>query len=186
MRLRVLATLVAAAVAAAPAAAQSLAEAAAREKARREKETAKRPAAKIITEDELRGRRTGGTLSQPAADAGSSAPAPAAPGAAGTPAAAAPAVGAAAAPAERQKTDDELREEKQTEWRQKVHDAQANVANLRAKQDEIQGALNDTRTVYGPGRAGLMNQLEKTKAALAEAEQALSNLQEEGRRSRYR
>ena len=180
MHLRALTALLAVAVAAAPAAAQSLGEAAAREKVRRDKE-GKRPALKVITEDELRGRRTAGTVSAPAADdTGSASTSSATPAATAT-----PAPGGAAA-AEPQKTEEELRAEKVAEWRQKLHDAQANVANLRAKQDEIQGALNDTRTIYGPNRAALVNQLEKAKAAMAEAEQTVANLEEEGRRNRYR
>ena len=182
MRLRTLAAVLAAvAVAAAPAAAQSLGEIAEREKARREKEAGKRPAVKVITEDELRGRRTSGTVSQPAADdTGASASS----GQAAGPEA--PAGAAAGAPAAPQKTEEELRAEKQAQWRQKLQEAQANVSTLRARQDQIQAELNDTRTVYGPNRASLVNHLEKTKAALAEAEQAVSNLDEEGRRSRYR
>jgi hypothetical protein len=187
MRLSALATLVAAAaVAAVPVAAQSLGEVAAQEKARREKQ-GKRPSAKVITEDELRGRTSSGTVSQPAADGASSTdqaaagatPAAGAGGAAGAPGANAP----GGAP---QKTEDELRAERQTEWRQKLQEAQGNVSTLRARQDQIQTELNDTRTVYGPNRASLVGHLEKTKAALAQAEQMVANLEEEGRRQRYR
>jgi hypothetical protein len=186
MRLSALATLVAAAaVAAVPVAAQSLGEVAAREKARRDKE-GKRPAAKVITEDELRGRTSSGTVSQPAAD-GSSSSDQAAGGA--TPAAgAAGTAGAAGANAQGapQKTEEELRTERQAEWRQRLQEAQGNVSTLRARQDQIQAELNDTRTVYGPNRASLSGHLEKTKAALAQAEQSVANLEEEGRRNRYR
>ena len=182
MRLPALATLVAiVAVAAVPATAQSLGELAAREKARREKETAKRPAAKVITEDELRGRRTSGTVSQPAADE------VAATASAGQPSGtAAPAAGAPGAPAAAEKTEDEQRAERQADWRQKLQEAQANVSNLRARQDQIQAELNDVRTVYGPNRASLVSHLEKTKTALAQAQQTVTNLEEEGRRNRYR
>jgi hypothetical protein len=182
MRLFALAALVAVAVA--PASAQSLGEIAAREKARREKEAGKRPAAKVITEDELRGRRTAGTVSQPAAyevaaTASSEQAGTAAPGA--NPAN--PAGGPAAPP---QKTEDELRAEQQAQWRQKLLDAQANVASLRTRQEQIQAELNDTRSIYGPNRASLVGHLEKTKTALAQAEQTVANLEEEGRRNRYR
>lgn len=180
MHVRALATLLAVATSVTPTMAQSLGEIAEREKARRDKDAAKRPAAKVITEDELRGRRTSGTVSQPAADevvaGASSAPA------AGT----APAAGGAPAAGKPEKTEDELRAEKVAEWRQKLQDAQANVSTLRARQDQIQTELNDTRTVYGPNRASLINHLEKTKSALAQAEQTVANLEEEGRRSRYR
>src|ERR671922_795287 len=54
------------------AAAQSLGEIAAREKARKEKEAREgkaRPPVKVITQDDLRGRASAGTVSQPASDA---------------------------------------------------------------------------------------------------------------------
>jgi hypothetical protein len=177
--LRAVATLLTVAAAVTPAMAQSLGEIAERERVRREKEAAKRPAVKVITEDELRGRRTSGTVSQPAAD--DVAVATAAPAAGTTPPG-----GSVPAGAPAEKTEDQLRAEKQTEWRQKLQEAQANVSTLRARQDQIQAELNDTRTVYGPNRASLMNHLEKTKSALAQAEQTVTNLEEEGRRSRYR
>jgi hypothetical protein len=180
MRLFALAALVA--VAAAPASAQSLGEIAAREKARREKEAGKRPAAKVITEDELRGRRTAGTVSQPAAyEVAATASSEQAGGTAAP--AANPAGGPAAPP---QKTEDELRAEQQAQWRQKLLEAQANVASLRTRQEQIQAELNDTRSIYGPNRASLVGHLERTKTALAQAEQTVANLEEEGRRNRYR
>jgi hypothetical protein len=172
-----------------PASAQSLAEAAAREKERKERaarEGKSRPPVKVITEDELRGRMSSGTLSQPAAsDTDSSAatteggnPA-AAPGAAAQP-------DAAAKPAP-EKSEEEVRAEKQTEWRQKLQDAQARATTLRTRRDSIQTALNDmSGPIYGPGRASMANQLEQTKTALAAAEQTIAGLEEEGRRSRYR
>jgi hypothetical protein len=175
-----------------PAAAQSLGEVAAREKAKRDKaarEGKPRPPVKVITEDELRGRVTSGTLSQPAAEGGGesvpaegAAPADgSAPAEGGTPAA------APARPAAPEKSEDELRAERQTEWRQKLTDAQANVARLRARADQMQAALNDmTGPLYGPNRASIANQLEQTKAALTTAEQTVASLEEEGRRNRYR
>jgi hypothetical protein len=187
MRLPAAATLAALAVLVAipPASAQSLGEVAAREKARRDKEAREgkaRAPVKVITEDELRGRVGSGTLSQPAADEST----PAAP-AEGTPtevaSGAAPATGATAKP---EKTEDELRGERQAEWRQKLQDAQAKVTALRARRDEMQNELNDMKSLYGPNRASVANHLEKTKADLAAAEQAVANLEDEGRRNRYR
>ena len=164
-----------------PATAQSLGEVAAREKARKDKEAREgkaRTPVKVITEDELRGRMTSGTLSQPAAEDNVE-PAPAE----GTTPAAAP-VKPAAAP---EKSEDELRAERQAEWRQKLTDAQASVARLRARADQMQAALNDmTGPIYGPNRASIANQLEQTKTALASAEHTVATLEEEGRRNRYR
>jgi DNA repair exonuclease SbcCD ATPase subunit len=175
------------ALASLPVAAQSLGEAAAREKARREKaarEGKARPPVKVITEDELRGRVTSGTLSQPAATDTAS---EAAPQEGSTPAEGAAAPAAAPRPAEPEKSEEELRAERQTEWRQKLQAAQADVARLRARVDQIQAALNDmTGPIYGPNRASIANQLEQSKAALTTAEQTVASLEEEGRRNRYR
>jgi hypothetical protein len=60
------------------------------------------------------------------------------------------------------------------------------VASLRTRQEQIQAELNDTRSIYGPNRASLVGHLEKTKTALAQAEQTVANLEEDGRRNRYR
>jgi hypothetical protein len=165
-----------------PVAGQSLGEVAAREKARKDREARQgrgRAPVKVITEDELRGRVTSGTLSQPAAEAGTPEAAPeegaATPGA------------APVKPAAPEKSEEELRAERQAEWRQKLTDAQANVARLRARVDQIQTALNDmTGPIYGPNRASIANQLEQSKAALTTAEQTVASLEEEGRRNRYR
>ena len=191
MRLRVVAILAAVAIGFAyvPASAQSLGEAAAREKARKDKEAREgkaRPAAKVITEDELRGRVTNGTLSQPAADeTGTSAPAEGGVGTAAGQAGAAPAAPAAPnAPPE--KSEEELRNEQQAAWRQKLTDAQAKVVALRTRRDQMQAELADTKSLYGPNRASVANHLEKAKTDLAAAEQEVANLEDIGRRNRYR
>jgi hypothetical protein len=171
----------AAGLASAPAAAQSLGEVAAREKAKKDRaarEGRARPPAKVITEAELRGRTVSGTLSSPAADDTSST-------ATTTPAVPAATPGQPAAAPE--KTEDELREERQAEWRQKLQTARADVATLRARRDQIQAALNDmSGPIYGPNRASIANQLEQTKTQLTAFEQTVANLEEEGRRNRYR
>lgn len=167
------------------AAAQSLGEVAAREKARKEKEAKEgkaRPPARVFTEDDLRGRLRSGTLSQPQAvdvatpessEAGSEAKA-------GT---AAPAGGQAAQP---EKSEEELLAERQQEWRQKLQEARAEVARLRARVDQLQLAANDmTGPLYSSSRTSLISALEQAKASLATAEQTVANLEEEGRRNRY-
>jgi DNA repair exonuclease SbcCD ATPase subunit len=170
-----------------PAAGQSLGEAAAREKARRDKlarEGKARPPVKVITEDELRGRVSSGTLSQPAAVDGATAAAPAEGAAADG---SAPGGSQGARPAQPEKSEEELRAERQAEWSKKLQEARADVARLRARVDQMQTALNDmTGPIYGPNRASIANQLEQGKAALATAEQTVASLEEEGRRNRYR
>ena len=182
MRLPVAAAFLALAVglASAPVAAQSLGDVAAREKAKKEKaarEGKTRPPAKVITDEELRGRMGAGTLSQPAVEdnVAISTPASATPARPGQP---------AAAP---EKTEDELRAERVAEWRQKLQIARADVATLRARRDQIQAALSDmSGPIYGPNRASMANQLEQTKTQLTTTEQTVASLEEEGRRNGYR
>jgi hypothetical protein len=150
----------------------SLGEIAAREKDKKK--------GKPITEDDLRNRRKGGTVSQPNADGGSATAASPAPGAAGD-----KKPGAAAA--DKPKTEDELREEAQTAWREKLTQAQSDVTNFTAEVARLQTALNDTSgPLYGPGRAARVEALENAKRQLATATATVETLTEEGRRNRYR
>jgi hypothetical protein len=155
----------------------SLGEIAAREKDKKK--------GKPITEDDLRQRRRGGTVSQPNAQGDSATAASPAPGAAGEKKAGADT--AATAAVEKPKTEDELREEAQTAWREKLTQAQADVTNWTAEVARLQGGINDnTGTLYGPGRAVRVEALENAKRQLAAATTTVESLQEEGRRNRYR
>ena len=154
----------------------SLGEIAAREKDKKK--------GKPITEEDLRSRHRGGTVSQPNAQGGSATAASPAPGAAGAKPGAAP---AATAAVEKPKTEDELRDEAQTAWREKLTQAQADVTNWTTEVARLQGGLNDnTGTLYGPGRAVRVEALENAKRQLAAATTTVESLQEEGRRNRYR
>jgi hypothetical protein len=154
----------------------SLGEIAAREKDKKK--------GKPITEEDLRSRRKGGTVSQPNADGGSATSASPAPGAAG---AQKPGATSTAAAAEKPKTDDEVREEAQTAWREKLTQAQSDVTNFTAEVARLQAALNDTSgPLYGPGRAARVEALENAKRQLATATATVETLQEEGRRNRSR
>jgi len=152
----------------------SLGEVAAREKDKKK--------GKPITEEDLRSRRRGGTVSQPNADGGSATTASPAPGATGD-----KKPGAATAAADKPKTEDELREEAQTAWREKLTQAQSDVTNFTAEVARLQTALNDTSgPLYGPGRAARVEALENAKRQLATATATVETLTEEGRRNRYR
>lgn len=152
----------------------SLGEIAAREKDKKK--------GKPITEEDLRSHRRGGTVSQPNADGGSATTASPAPGAAGD-----KKPGAATAAADKPKTEDELREEAQTAWREKLTQAQADVTNWTGEVARLQTALNDTSgPLYGPGRAARVEALENAKRQLATATAMVETLTEEGRRNRYR
>jgi hypothetical protein len=175
MRLLTRSLLTGAAVALAAAVAwpQSLGEIAAREKLRQERERKKAGgASKVIKEEDLRGRGAG-TYSQPAAVA------------AGSPAAS-PSPGASPG-AEKPKTEDELRAERETDWRDRQQKAQEDVTRLSAEADRLQSALNDiSQNLYGSTRTGLLNRLDQAQKELAAARQKVADLQEEGRRNRYR
>jgi hypothetical protein len=170
-RVSVAAALLAAAFLAFPmaASAQSLGEAA--EKAKRER----KGKTKVITETELRR----GTLEPPVTssettEASDSKETPKE----GT---------AAAAPAKAEKTEEELRAEAETKWRERVQKAEADVTRLRAEANQLQTALNDiSQNLYGATRTGMLNRLESVNKDLAAAQQTVADLQEEGRRARYR
>jgi hypothetical protein len=151
----------------------SLGEVAAREKNKKR--------GKPITEEDLRSHRTGGTVSQPNGAAGSA-----------TAPAASPSPGAAGekkdgAAAEKPPTEEEAFQAAQKAWQEKLAAAQSDVTNWTGEVARIQGALNDnTGPLYGPGRAARADSLENAKRQLAAAQTTLENLQEEGRRNRYR
>jgi hypothetical protein len=151
----------------------SLGEVAAREKNKKR--------GKPITEEDLRAHRSGGTVSQPNGAAGSAA-APTAspsPGAAGEK--------KDGAPAEKPPTEEEAFQAAQKGWQEKMTQAQSDVTNWTGEVARIQAALNDnTGPMYGAGRAARIDSLENAKRQLAAAQTTLENLQEEGRRNRYR
>jgi hypothetical protein len=151
----------------------SLGEIAAREKNKKR--------GKPITEDDLRNRRSGGTVSQPNGAGGSAtATASPAPGAAGEKKGDKPA-------AEKPPTEEEAFQAAQKAWQEKLTAAQSDVTNWTGEVARIQAALNDnTGPMYGAGRAARVDSLENAKRQLAAAQTTLETLQEEGRRNRYR
>lgn len=152
--------------------AQSLAEIAAKEK---EKKKGKQ--AKVYTEDDLRRAKPNPNLA-----GGEDA-------AAATPAEGAPAEAKEGAPQEKkkEKTEEELRAEQETGWRQKLQKAREDVTRLSAEVDRLQGVLNDTTVnIYSATRTNALSQLEQTKQQLAAAQQAVTDLEDEGRRRGYR
>jgi DNA repair exonuclease SbcCD ATPase subunit len=169
----VLATL---ALAERPVAAQGLADAAAKEKERRRASQAK---AKVYTESDL--GRGGSASSVPDSDA--AAPAP---GAAAKDAPAKDAATPTGQSAKKEKTPDELRAEQEKAWREKLQQANDNVGKLGARVEALQRAVNDISSLYGSSRTAQLNELEQTQKQLADAKQALADLEDEGRRSGYR
>jgi hypothetical protein len=161
------------ALAAAVAWPQSLAEIAAREKARQEKERKKAGGpAKVITEDDLRGRGAG-TYSQPGTGTAAS------PGASPSP--------SASPGAEKPKTEEELRAEAEKAWREKLQHFQNEVIRLEGVVASLQTDLGDlTGPLYGGSRTALLNRMEQAQKSLAAAKQQVIDIEDEGRRNRYR
>lgn len=95
--------------------------------------------------------------------------------------------GTAAAPAAKEKTEDEVRAEAEGKWRERLQKAEGDVTRLTSEASQVQTALNDvSQNLYGATRAGLMTRLDEINKDLAAARQSVSDLQEEGRRSRFR
>lgn len=180
MRLMVLATFSIALALPPHADAQSLGDVAAREREKREKaqkEKSKSPA-KVYTEDDLRGRASSlGTVSQP--------------GASGVATEAKP-EGQAAPEAtgqgdKKEKSEEEKRAEQEQAWRERLQKARQDVVQLTEKVNRLQTALNDfSGNLYGATRTNLLNQWEAAKKELAAAQQHVTDVEEEGRKSRFR
>jgi hypothetical protein len=159
---------------------QSLVEAAAKERDRRKGQAAP----KVFTDDDLRraGMKASGAWGGSGEPGAEQTAKPAAePGAK-------PAAGGQAASAKApEKTEDELRQEQEKAWREKLQKAEEDVQRLSAQAERLQRGLNDlTGNVYGSARTESLRQLEDTKAKLATAQQQVADIQEEGRRSRFR
>lgn len=149
--------------------AQSMAELAAREKEKRKAQKA----GKVYDEYELKRSGQGVPAYVPATTT--------------APTAASPAPTTAAPGAAKEKTADELQAEAEKAWRDKFQKANQEVQNLSQLAGSLQKNLDDmTGNIYGSQRTNLMSQLEKVKADVSAAQQRVADLQEEGRRSRFR
>ena len=154
-------------------AAQSLGELAQQEKDRRK--TAKKPA-KTFTEEDLKaaGGRTANVMD--ANGSGEAAPADAT----------APA-GDAAKPGAKEKTAEEKRADAEKAWRDQLTKARDKVTQLQTALERLQAVANDQNAMqFGTARADMLNRLEDTKNQLAAAQQAVADLEDQGRRSGWR
>jgi hypothetical protein len=153
-----------------PAAGQGLAAAAAKEKERR-----KAVKGKTYTEADL-GRTSGGNYNAPQGAPAEPAPAATAGGGAAAP-----------APAVQEKSADEVRAEQEKAWRQRVQQAQGDIAKTQQQIDTLQRALNDlSANLYGASRTQQIAQMEQAQKQLAASRQQLTDLEEEGRRNGWR
>lgn len=154
----------------------SLAELAKREKKRR-KATA--GATRTITEAELKKPSTG-TFSAPEGPAAGSEAATGTAPAAGT----APGAAPGASP---EKTEDELRTERQDKWRQDLQKARDDLAKAQDQVAKLEAALGDTsQNVYSASRANRVAALEQARAQLTAAQARVEDLETTGRQYGYR
>jgi hypothetical protein len=151
----------------APVLGQSLAEIAAREKERRKGKTEK-----VITEDEL---KRAGRPEPPPADATATT---------GEGQAQGPAAATGAQKGE--KTDEELRAEREKDWNDRHKKAQDEVSRLTARIAELQTTTGDLRVLQtGPHRVQAMAELEAARQELQQAQQRLEDMEEERRREGF-
>jgi hypothetical protein len=151
-------------------AAQSLGDAAAKEK-----EKKKDAKAKVYTEDDLKRAGSSGTYSAPTGPDATADAQPKAEGAAKD-----------AKPGDpKAKTDDEIRAEKQADWHKRLEKAQQDQATIQKAIDDIQASLGQNQSYYTPSRAKAVSDLDEAKAKLEKAQQAVTDLEEEGRRNGF-
>jgi hypothetical protein len=154
------------------ASAQGLGDAAAREKQRRKAEGTTE--SKVYTEDDL------GPSMAPVAAVPQSVPE------AGEEGATSDEAGETGGEGEQPSAEDE-RAQAEAAWRQKLDQARQEEQVYQEVIDRLQLELNDmSGGVYNPGRASRIEFLEENKQALAEVQQRIAALEEEGRRNRYR
>lgn len=152
-------------------AAQSLADAAAKEKEKKKNANS----AKVYTEDDLKRAGSSGVYSSPEGQ-----PSPEAAKTDGKDP-------KAAKDGAKEKTDDEVKAEKQAAWHTKLDKAQTEVAAYQKVIDDLQASLGQSQSYYNsPSRGKATSDLDETKAKLAQAQQAVTDLQEEGRRNGFR
>lgn len=148
------------------------------ELAAREKERRKGLTARLYTDEDLR------NVSQQREDVTSTAaadPAPALQAAAGDVPAAARKEG------EGVKSEDDLRAEREKEWRDRLQKARDDVTRLSADIERLQLGLNDlSQNLYGAGRRSQIDRLGEAKGQLVAAQRSIEGLEEEGRRSSFR
>lgn len=147
-----------------PARAQSLAEIAAKEKERR---AAAKAAKKSYTDKDLpnSGFSQIGDTPAPSPEPGAS-----------------PAV----KDAKPEKSDEEKKTDQQKAWRERLQKANEDVTRLSAEVDRLQAAADGNSDYFSATRTNLVSQLDQAKAQLAQAKQAVADLEEEGRRNLYR
>jgi uncharacterized coiled-coil protein SlyX len=163
--MRIIATVSVMSLFAIPAVAQeSMAQAAERQKKARTGQT------KVITDSDLRSNRGKG-YSAAEVDGAAAQPTTAAAATAATPAAAS-------------KSDDQVRAEKRAEIETKIKQWNDFIVETRKSADQAQAEMNDLRdATLGNRRAGLQRIIDEANQHIVEAQQTITDLQEQARRS---
>lgn len=125
---------------------------------------------KVVTEDDLRGLRTGYVAAQASGTSGT--------------AAEAPKPGASPAAGEKPKTDDEIKAEKKAGIAKQMKQWTDFIADTRKGMASAQLELNDlSNYTAGNRRAGLQKILDEGNKLIADAEGEIAKLEEEARRA---
>lgn len=168
MRILPIAAFTALAIAAVPtlAPSQSLGEVAAKEKEKKKN----KPKGTVYSEDDVKRAGTkSGTFSTPQGPADS---------------ADAPKTDATATADGKkgEKSEEDAKQERATAWRKRLDKAHEEVSRLQKAVDDISASLGQSTSYYTPSRAKAMSDLDDAKAKLAQATQAVAELEDEGRR----
>jgi len=153
-----------------PAVGQSLGEVAAREKERRKGKTDH-----VITDEDLRKAHSRATDDSEAATTSDSAAKPDS-----TPKA------DSATSGKKEKTEEELRADRQKAWQERRNKADEDVKRLSKEIEDLQRTAGNRRTYqYDPNRAQALDRLEAAKTELQAAQQRLDDLEDERRREGF-
>ena len=79
-----------------------------------------------------------------------------------------------------------MRAEAEGKWREASRRRTTRHAPPRRAEPGAEGAHDVSQNLYGATRTGLLNRLEAVGKDLVTAQQSVTDLEEEGRRSRYR
>ena len=93
---------------------------------------------------------------------------------------------AATAAEDAAKAEAEARAKAEEAWRQRLDQARKEEAVYKDVVDKVQIQMNDVSGLYTSGRAANSAFLEENKQKLAQTQEKIATLEEEGRRNRYR
>lgn len=162
--------------------AQSLADAAAREKEKRKAQKA----GKVFTEEDLRRAGSSGRASVLTGDAAGAAPAEGTPAEGAEGEAGVTAEASGGAPKKAEKSANEVRGEKQKDWRARLDKAQAELAAATSEVTRIQGYIAGLSPESTSALANFNTRLKEQQDRASNARQQVEALETEGRFNGFR